>query len=251
LPEPEQQRELYRDLARMYDELVGNAAFDCWRDNFERIARRNEIRFTIAADVACGTGLAAEYLSRSCERVYAIDLSADMLRVAEQRCGGAGVVLLQQGFTELSLPEQVDLLTCNFDSLNYLTDEDDLREALSRFGKALKPGGWAVFDMNTTAAFELEWDDLMLHRTGIGLSVWESSWDPVRSIAELMMTNFVRRPDGAFDMSEETHRERSYDTLVVLEALEAASFARVEMFDARGLSAVTSDTRRIQFVAKR
>jgi ubiquinone/menaquinone biosynthesis C-methylase UbiE len=242
--------EPYGALAWMYDELVGITAFECWRENFEHLVRRNEIGYETACDVACGTGLAAEYLSGRCGRVYAVDNSSEMLKVASSRCDEDKVTLIRQSFTELSLPETVDLLTCNFDSLNYLTDEDDLREALARFARALAQGGWAVFDMNTTAAFELDWDSAMFHRTSRGFSAWESSWDPCLRTATLRMTNFVRRPDGAFEMSEELHRERSYDPGLVLDALARGGFSAVEMFDANGLSEVSGATRRIQFAAR-
>jgi len=244
--------EPYRELARLYDELVGHAAFDCWRENFERLANRYSLQFETACDMACGTGLAAAYLAARCSRVYAVDISESMLEVARSRAGSADIVFLARSFTTLDLPEPVDLVTCNFDSLNYLTDERDLREALRRFASSLAPGGHVMFDMNTARELELGLGEAVLvHRVEGGMSIWESSWDPAERVNTLDMTNFLRRPDGLFELGAETHRERCYDLEVIADAVLDAGFVRLEAFDARGLAQVGPDTRRVQFLAFR
>lgn len=241
----------YRALASIYDELVGQTAFECWLENFDRLTRKNGVRFRTAADVACGTGLAAEHLAALCERVYAVDISSEMLEVASARHGRRNISYLCQGFTELELPEKVDLLTCNFDSLNYLTDERDLAEAFTRFAGSLNSGGWAIFDMNTCRQLEAgSGEAVLVHRLQGAFSVWESSWDPSSRINTVKMTNFVEEPGGRYVMTEETHRERAYDLEYIREALLGAGFSSVEAFDAKGLSRPDGDTRRVQFVAR-
>jgi SAM-dependent methyltransferase len=173
-----------------------------------------------------------------------------MLEVARSRCPGEKTVFMRQTFTGLELPEQVDILTCNFDSLNYLTEPSDLARALVRFGNSLRPGGYAIFDMNTAGSLEAsQSEEVMVHRVSAGLSLWESSWDAASRINTVRMTNFVRKADGLYAMSEEVHRERAYDLQVVEDALLSAGFARVESWDARYLSKVSGDTRRVQFLA--
>ncbi|MHB8897004.1 MAG: class I SAM-dependent DNA methyltransferase [Candidatus Geothermincolia bacterium] len=242
----------YGELAAIYDELVGATAFDCWLDNFTRLVNRNEVHFDVAADIACGTGLAAAHLARMCGRVYAVDISEQMLEVARRRDGAGNIVFLRQGFSELDLPEQVDLLTCNFDSLNYLTVEEELCEALLRFGRSTRPGGHAIFDMNTCRQLEAaRCDSVLVHRTSGGVSIWESSWDPGLRMNTLHMTNFIEDRHGLYSMSEEVHRERAYDIETIGRALREAGFTRIEAFDAKGLSMPGSDTRRVQFIARK
>jgi len=242
--------EPYRELALMYDELVGRTAFECWRENFERLTNRYSIVPDTACDMACGTGLAADYLAGRCSRVYAVDQSESMLQIARSRAPESDTVFLRQSFTTLDLPERVDLITCNFDSLNYLTEVSDLQEALRRFAGALATGGQAIFDMNT--ARELAdglGDALLVHHVEAGVSIWESTWDPASRVNTVEMTNFLRRQDGLFEMKCETHRERCYDLEFITAAVMDAGFRRLEAFDARGLSEVGPDTRRVQFLA--
>jgi ubiquinone/menaquinone biosynthesis C-methylase UbiE len=242
----------YREIAKIYDELVGKAAFECWLENFLQVVERYGIGFRICADVACGTGLAAQYLSRVCERVYAVDLSHWMLEVARGRQYSSEVIFLEQPFTGLLLPEKVDLVTCNFDSLNYLLEEKELAETVRRFSRALEHGGYAIFDINTTRELAEGWgDDVLFHRLSNAFSVWETSWDAEARINTVRMTNFIRVDDDSYGMSEEVHRERAYDLELILGYLRKAGFSKTEAFDAKDLGGVDEDTRRVQFVARK
>lgn len=242
----------YRELAGIYDRLVGDTAFEMWRNNFERIVARYGISFETACDVACGTGQAAAYLAGLCDRVYGVDQSAEMLDLARARTRGMPVVLLRQSFDELELPEKVGLLTCNFDSLNYLLTEEELGRAFARFAACLSPGSYSVFDMNTERELGSEWgDDLLVHRLDGAVSIWETGWDGDLRISTVRMTNFIRRPDGLYEASEEVHRERSYSLELVVNLLRESGFDRVDALDAKDLAGVDDRTRRIQFVARR
>ena len=242
----------YREFALFYNELVGEAAFECWRENFERLTGRYAISYEVAADIACGTGKAVGYLARRCRRVYAVDRSPWMLDIARSEVLEENVVFLEQSFATLKLPEPVDLLTCNFDSLNYLTDEQQLGEALEAFARSLKPGGTAVFDVNT--AGELNNGGItgaMVHRTREAVSVWETQWDSATGVHTLIMTNFLKVEGGLYRMSREVHRERAYSPAVILRLAEAAGFRYCRCMDARDLGAVDESTRRAQFMAGR
>jgi ubiquinone/menaquinone biosynthesis C-methylase UbiE len=242
----------YREIAQIYDELVGNTAFECWLENFLCLIDRYNIDFCVCADIACGTGLASQYLSGLCDRVYAVDISPWMLEVARGRRYSSDVVFLEQSFLKLKLPEKVDLLTCNFDSLNDLLEEEELYEALRRFARSLKKGGYAIFDINTTRELAEIWgDDVMLHRLSHGFSVWEISWDPDVRINTVRMTNFIRVDDGLYRVSEEMHREKAYDLELLYKYLSKAGFSKIEAFDAKDLGGIGEDTRRAQFITRK
>ncbi len=241
----------YREVAEIYDRLVGDTAFELWRENFEQLQARYGISFETACDVACGTGHAVEYLAGSCRKVYGTDISREMLDRARARTKSMPVVLLEQAFDELELPEKVELVTCNFDSLNYLLTEEDLGTAFARFAACLVTGGYCVFDMNTTRELEQEWgNELLVHWLEGAVSIWETEWDEELRINTLHMTNFIRRANGLYERSEEVHRERSYDLDLVVGLVEDAGFGMVEAFDAKDLGGVSAETRRVQFVAR-
>src|SRR5580765_3146634 len=111
----------YSELARSYDVALGLNSFASTRQAFEELVRRYGIRFCSAADVGCGTGLFARYLSRCWKaRVLGVDRSPEMLIEARRNCRDDGVRFLTQDIRCLALPEPVDLVTANFDVVNHL-----------------------------------------------------------------------------------------------------------------------------------
>ena len=143
----------YSRFARIYDRTIGNNFFAQLRRVFEKIIRRNRIKFSSAADLGCGTGQFARYLN-SCWKipVFGIDRPPAMLRVAFRRCHGRPIILLRQDMREFQLPQLVDLVTANFDTINYLTDERDVQHLFKRVHSQLKPGGHFIFDVITPCA---------------------------------------------------------------------------------------------------
>lgn len=241
----------YREFALLYDETVGKYAFECWKEKFEIIERRFNISFDIAADIACGTGFAVDYLKSRCKRVYGVDGSPWMLNVARFRIKSPDVIFLEQNFTELRLPEKVDLLTCNFDSLNYILDEVELKTTLRKFASSLKAGGWAVFDVNTENELRVnEGTDVQVHRCSGGVSIWESDWDEKKKIITIRITNFIKREKGFYIMKSETHCERAYSLDYLKDAISNSGFKELHAFDASDLGGVTENTRRIQFACR-
>ena len=138
----------YQELATHYDELLGEQSFRKMRETFEWIVHRYGLRFRSAVDVGCGTGNFVEYLLRSgVDPVWGVDRSPEMLAQAVAKNHQNSGRLLLQDMRELRLPETVDLLTCQFEALNYLLTDEDLRTAFAAFATALAPGGVALFDV--------------------------------------------------------------------------------------------------------
>jgi SAM-dependent methyltransferase len=109
------------------------------------------LRFSSAADIGCGTGTFLLHLACLCERLYGVDRSAEMLAQARRKLAGANVTLLQQDLRRLRLPRPVDLITCMFDTLNYLTTAAGVQAALESARENLRSGGSLVFDVITGA----------------------------------------------------------------------------------------------------
>jgi SAM-dependent methyltransferase len=86
----------YSQLASAYDIALGIPNFIGTRAAFERLVRRYDIRFRSAADVGCGTGLFACYLSQCWGvPVFGVDRSPEMLAVATRNCTSSNVCLLE------------------------------------------------------------------------------------------------------------------------------------------------------------
>ena len=141
----------YSRLAPTYDAALGIRNFVGTRATFEMLVKRYGIEFRSAGDIGCGTGLFACYLSRCWGvPVFGVDRSSEMLQVAVRNCPNLNVCFLQQDIRCLSLPSPVDLMTANFDTMNHILTEPELKLAFQRIRDCLTPGGHFIFDLITS-----------------------------------------------------------------------------------------------------
>jgi len=199
----------YSRFAKDYDLTIGIPWFLRTRRIFETLVKRYGIRFHAAADIGCGTGLFACYLSHCWKvPVFAVDRSPAMLRVAARNCRNSNVCLLRQDIRCLRLPHRVDLVTANFDTLNHLVDNADLRLAFRRVASNLRSGGHLLFDL-VTPCDPLRGRRFYTRRLRSPHRdfVQQITWDrPGRLLSILVL---LRRP-GSRGSTAELHRERTY-----------------------------------------
>jgi SAM-dependent methyltransferase len=91
--------------------------------------------------------------------VFAVDVSPEMCRAARRKARrrGASVRVIQADMRTFVLPEPVDLVTCEFDAINHLPRKSDFDRVARAAARALRPGGWFYFDVNTRRAFQEIW----------------------------------------------------------------------------------------------
>jgi SAM-dependent methyltransferase len=240
----------YSRLAKAYDETIGLPAFHHIRRAFETLARRYDLRFRSAADIGCGTGLFARYLS-DCwgAPVWAVDISPEMLRVAESNCLGANVRLLRQDIRCLRLPEPVDLVTSNFDALNHLTGQGDLRVAFQRIAGNLRPGGHLYFDL-VTPCQPLGGGMTYVRRmnTRSRQMIKRIRWDTARNMISVFV---VMRSIDSPEPTLEIYRERAYSFAEVGGWLLDAGFVIRGVHNALTLEPASGCPARIIVVAQK
>ncbi len=237
----------YATLAPFYDTLLGDRFFTALRRAFEVLVRRYGIRFVSAADVACGTGTFVRYLrGRGVPVVYGVDRSLEMLRHATRKNQSNGARFLLQDFARLQLPQPVNLITCHFDSLNYLLTTDELLRALRRFHANLNPAGHVIFDMITERR---TWEGArprVERVTGPGATVVRvTGWDPRRGIQTALVS--IARNGRS---QEEIHVQRGYPITVVVGLLGQALFGLRGVHDFQTLGPPTGSTRRLIYIAR-
>jgi SAM-dependent methyltransferase len=240
----------YSQLAPAYDRALGISNFIGTRTAFETLVRRYGIRFRSAADIGCGTGLFADYLNRSWGvPVFGVDRSPEMLAVATRNCASSNVCLLQQDIRCLRLPCPVDLITANFDTMNHLLTESDLRVAFRRIRENLRPAGYFVFDLITPCQ-PLAGGGILIRRLSSGScnAVQRIRWNPAERILSIVV--IIRSPFSS-GSTLEAHRERAYSPVEVGRWLMDAGFVIRGIHDAATLRIATGCPPRIIVVAQK
>ncbi len=185
-----------------------------------------------ACDLACGTGTTALRLARRGIRVFGVDLSPVMCRLARQKVHKARLPLKiicadMRGFR---LPEKVDLVLCEYDALNHVPRKSDLARVARAVSRALRPGGHFYFDVNNRLGFESYWKGTVcVEKRGIFL-VMNNGYDAARDRAWVECDWFIR--EGPL---WRRHRERveevCWSSLEIKRALRQAGFKQIRSWD--------------------
>lgn len=207
-------------------------------------------------DVACGEGsFAIDMVSRGW-KVTGVDLSDEMLRLANHRAtqAKAKVEFLKQDMRYLDFSGKFDLATCWFDSLNYLTTNDDLQSAINNIARALKPGGWFLFDMNTTYGLAVKWQKVRCYveqETPDLLELHRTSYDFEHNLACVKITWFVRVGDK-WEKFEEQHTVRAFAIHEIETCLSYAGLRVVDKFGSLDpLTPLSSNSNRVWFLTQK
>lgn len=242
----------YQSFASVYDVLLGDIMFPLLRRNFEWLVRQYGVEFHSVADVACGTGSFVNYLAQWKVRVFGIDRSPAMLRIARLKNQSNGAIFLQQDMRQLKLPHPVDLITCNFDSLNYLLTIPDLLKAFNRFNANLDIGGNLIFDMITATRRKKVPANYFQRITAPGMvSEWFISWDPQNLVRTVFMQNFINNFDDTFGYDHEIHRERSWPIAIICNLLRNCRFKIQGVHDAHSMLPASNLTTRTAFMVQK
>ena len=222
------ENEPYRRFAEIYDTLLGDRSFPEMRLAFEWIRDRYSVRFASAADIGCGTGSFVQYLCRvATGQVWGVDLSPQMLEVATAKNAGNRAAFLRQDMRELRLPQSVDLITCQFEAMNYLTSTDDLRLAFDSFGRSLTSGGSVVFDITTERLDDsAEQRPVYLQRSPSGSVTVHAAYDP----SSRTQTARLEVADASGTVVE-VHHQRTHTVGEVTDAIAATGLELVGVHD--------------------
>lgn len=229
----------FEDLARYYDPLMSHVNYDRW---FTIALTLGELfgRPPRYLDAACGTGTLAGQLRQAGWDAAGVDLSRSMVR--ECRRKGLALPVAVSDLRALPFTGAFDLVTCLFDSLNFLLAEDDLARALCELHGALREGGILYADIITERMVTDHFEGQEWVETNEGFqSRWASSYDKRSAVAE----SRVQVNTG----NVSSIRERVYDLEVVTGLLAKAGFQVLGAFDADNWKAPRKKSTRIDIVA--
>lgn len=227
----------YAAMAEVYDELMGDMPYPEWirftTESWQRLGQPKTV-----VDLGCGTGSIAVPIARMGIDVIGIDLSADMLALAERKKAAAAqkdgsrtgsMLFLQQDMREWELAEPVECVISYCDSLNYLLEEADILAAFERTYEGLQPGGLFLFDMLTPYQLQryAEEQPFVLDDERISY-IWFSEFDQERCEIEHQLTIFMQEATSLlYRRIEEAHVQRAYDQEWIRDALQSCGFSNV------------------------
>jgi SAM-dependent methyltransferase len=222
----------YGVIATYYDEIFGGMRY--WAvDARKQVLGKILPRARSACDIACGTGDTALELVRAGIRMYAVDLSKEMCRLAGEKARRARVPLhvIHADMRDFRLPEPVDLVLCEFDAINHVPRKDDLARVAKAVARALRPGGHFYFDANNHLALQKLWPATFWIEKPRTAMVMYGDYDPARECAWIDVEIFTRE-GRLWRRRHERVEEICWTPAEVRQSLEAAGFDRIRAWDA-------------------
>jgi SAM-dependent methyltransferase len=231
MPEPAPNRS-YRWLAKYYDQVF-TFHLSWFEQARQTVLGRILPRVASGCDLACGTGTTALHLTRAGIRMYGVDLSPTMCRLAREKARRQRLPLdiIHADMRNFRLPEQVDLILCEFDALNHVAQKTDLARVARAVSRALRPGGYFYFDVNNRLAFQVVWPGTwFIEKPGLAL-VMRGGYDRARDRGLTDVEWFLRK-GKLWRRHHEQVEQVAWTAAEIRQTLRAAGFDRIRGYDA-------------------
>lgn len=243
----------YTSFAKVYDRFMDNIPYGEWADYVESLLQEYGIRDGLVLELGCGTGSLTEILSEKGYDMIGVDNSADMLQTAMEKReeSGRDILYLLQDMREFELYGTVRAVVSICDSMNYITEYEDLVEVLRLVNNYLDPGGILIFDLNTEYKYKKILGDRTIAECRDDESfIWDNHYDEETGINEYDLTLFIREEDDLYRRFEETHYQKVHGVKEVEQAIKEAGMEPVAMYHAFTRQPVRDDSERIYVIAR-
>lgn len=242
----------YGVFADYYDALTLNVDYEKRALYIVNTLKKLGHEMGLTLDLACGTGKLTLELKKLGVDVYGADGSQEMLSFACEKAveNGFNILFLCQKMQELNLYGGIDTCVCTLDSINHMTDIEDVRKTFERVFLFLNDGGYFIFDVNTVYKHQnVLCDNTFVYDLDEVYCVWENSLQE-NNIVDININLFV--PEGElYERFEESFSERAYSDAQLMSMLNGAGFEVVKRFSDMSENAPEESDERIIYIAKK
>ena len=256
----------YTGCAYSYDMFMDNVPYDEWAEYLHGLLIENGVKDGIVCELGCGTGKMTRKLRDFGYDMIGIDLSQEMLQIAieqesvptgkkksdntagkrgrkkEKESGNESgeILYLNQDMREFELYGSVAAVVSVCDSMNYITEKEDLLQVFKLVNNYLDPGGVFIFDMKTPYYYRKKLgEQTICDNRDEGSLIWENYYDAETKINEFDITIYIRRNTdkktanngNSYERYEETHYQRAYSISEVKGLLKKARLTDIRAYE--------------------
>ena len=245
----------YTNFAEVYDIFMDNIPYEEWAEYLDEILKEYHIPNNMVLELGCGTGNMTELLADKGYDMIGVDNSEIMLEIAmEKRLkSGHDILYLLQDMQAFELYGTVGGIVSVCDSINYVTDERELKEVFSLVNNYLDPRGIFVFDFNTEYKYrELLGDRVIAEEREECSFIWDNYYNAEDKMNEYQLTLFVQNEDDKdlYRRYQEVHYQRAYTLEKIKTLIEKAGLRYVAAYDAYTKKAPMYTSGRICVIAQ-
>lgn len=249
--------EAYTSFASVYDTFMDNVPYEEWGGYIHSLLCRYGVKDGLVLDLGCGTGTMTEILAGYGYDMIGVDNSGDMLELAMEKrfASGHDILYLLQDMREFELYGTVRAVVSVCDSVNYITEPEELAEVFRLVNNYLDPGGIFLFDFNTQYKYrEVMGECTIAEDRGDCSFIWDNCYYEEEKINEYDLTLFIREgsdTNGAlYRKYRETHFQRGYTLAEIRELLSSAGLVFQAAYDMDTGEAAWEKSERICVIAR-
>jgi len=264
-------------FAEIYDEVMKDVPYNYWFRYLKDLLKYYQHQPESVLELASGTSNMTLKLIdlQSVNRITALDLSSAMLSKAAEKLEARlynsdqfanfsvqkeeSLYQMQQENKNLKLnfkaqnmvdfyfKDKFDLIVSFFDSLNYLTDIDQLQNCFESAAGSLNNGGLFIFDINSIGRINTIEEKSFVIEGDSYDCFWE---DIVKMKENLWQVKLKICPDNEeLPCFEEIHSERGYKIKTILRLLKNSGFKAVDVYNAFSFAEGKNNSDRLYFAA--
>ena len=247
--------EAYTSFARVYDTFMDNIPYEEWCEYLTGLMREYGVMDGLVLDLGCGTGNMTELLAKAGYDMIGADNAEEMLEIAMEKRDKSGhdILYLLQDMREFELYGTVRAVISVCDSVNYITEPEELQEVFRLVNNYLDPKGVFIFDFNTEYKYrEILGNQVIAEDRDECSFIWENYYNHTSMINEYELTLFVREDEeeALYRKYQESHFQKAYTLREIRGLIEKAGLKFVAAYDAYTKKAPMHTSERITVIAR-
>lgn len=254
--------EQYTGFAQVYDMFMDNVPYDKWAAYLIGLLRNCKVKASdgckpLVCELGCGTGKVTRRLRDAGYDMIGIDISDEMLQIAREKEAedDDSILYLKQDMREFELYGTVAAVVSICDSMNYITDPEDMLKVFGLVNNYLDPGGVFIFDLNTPYYYSrVLGERTICENRDEGSFIWDNYYDSESRINEFDMTIYYESKAaggrGLYTRCEETHFQRAYGCAEIRRLLKKAGLETLHVYDAFTKKEPSRTSERIYVIAR-
>ena len=250
--------EAYTSFASVYDTFMDDVPYEEWGEYLHGLLKEYGINDGLVLDLGCGTGTMTELLADLGYDMIGVDNSADMLEIALEKKveSGHDILYLQQDMREFELYGTVRAIISICDSVNYITEPDELRRVFFWVNNYLDTDGVFIFDFNTEYKYRVVLGDTTIAENREECSfIWDNYYYEAEQVNEYELSLFIKDQESSTGGAEiyrryqETHFQRGYTLEEMRELVKTSGLKLLAVYDAFTKEAPNTESERIYVIA--
>lgn len=244
----------YTSFASVYDTFMDNIPYEEWAEYLIDLLKEYGINDGLVLDLGCGTGNMTELLASAGYDMIGVDNAEEMLEIAMEKRAKSGhdILYLLQDMREFELYGTVKAIVSICDSMNYITEEEDLLQVFRLANNYLDPKGIFIFDFNTVYKYrDVLGNQTIAEDREYCSFIWDNYYYEDEQINEYELSLFIKENESdLYRKYQEIHYQKAYDLQTIKGLIEQSGLEYIVAYDAFTKNKVNENSERIYVIAR-